>query len=346
MKKCLILLTLVFLLAVPVSAMEFTAPQVPESAETLMPDTVDSFGEGLWELVKSAVPILQPAVAEAAKVCLSLIAVVLLISLVDAMPGESKRTTTLAGAITVGMLLLQNTSSLVNLGVDTVQKLSEYGKLLLPVMAAAMAAQGGTTSSAALYTGTALFDTVLSTVIAKLIVPMIYIFLCLAVANSALGEDVLKKLRDFVKWLMTWCLKIVLYVFTGYIGITGVASGTTDAAALKAAKLTISGVIPVVGNILSDASEAVLVSAGVMKSAAGVYGLLAILALWLEPFLRIGVQYLLLKITAAVCGVFGNQQTVSLIQDFSGAMGMLLAMTGTVCLLLLISTVCFMKGVG
>lgn len=209
-----------------------------------------------------------------------------------------------------------------------------------------MAAQGGTTGSAALYAGTALFDTVLSTAITGLIVPMIYIFLCLAVANSAIGEDVLKKLRDFVKWLMTWCLKIILYVFTGYIGITGVVSGTTDAAALKAAKITISSVVPVVGNILSDASEAVLVSAGVMKSAAGIYGLLAILALWIEPFLRIGVQYLLLKISAAVCGVFGNKETTALIQDFSGAMGMLLAMTGTVCLLLLISTVCFMKGVG
>lgn len=346
MRKLIILIMLVSVLAVPVSAMDFTAPEVPDSAADLMPDTIDSFGEGLWELVKSAIPIVQPAVAEAAKKCLALIAVVLLTSLVDAMPGETKRTTSLVSAITIGVLLLQNTNSLVNLGVETVQELSEYGKLLLPVMAAAMAAQGGTTGSAALYAGTALFDTVLSTAITGLIVPMIYIFLCLAVANSAIGEDVLKKLRDFVKWLMTWCLKIILYVFTGYIGITGVVSGTTDAAALKAAKITISSVVPVVGNILSDASEAVLVSAGVMKSAAGIYGLLAILALWIEPFLRIGVQYLLLKISAAVCGVFGNKETTALIQDFSGAMGMLLAMTGTVCLLLLISTVCFMKGVG
>jgi stage III sporulation protein AE len=175
---------------------------------------------------------------------------------------------------------------------------------------------------------------------------MVYVFLVLVIANSALGEDLLKKLRDFLKWLVSWFLKTILYVFTGYIAVTGVVSGTTDQAALKATKLTISGVVPVVGGILSDASEAVLVSAGLVKSAVGVYGMIAIAAIAITPFLQIAVQYLLLKLTAAVCGIFGNKRSSELIGDFSAAMGLLLAMTGTVCLLLLISTVCFMKGMG
>lgn len=345
MRKAAIAVILIVLLTVPVSAMEFTAPEAPESAQELMPKEAQTFGEGLWQIVKSAIPLIQPAIAEAAKACLSLIAVVLLISLLQAMPGDTSRMVELTGAITIGALLLQPANALIRLGIQTVSELSEYGKLLLPVMTAALAAQGGATTSAALYAGTAFFDAVLSTAISKLIAPMIYLFLCLAVANSAVGEDILKKLRDFIKWLMTWGLKIVLYIFTGYIGVTGVVSGTADAAAVKAAKLTISGVVPVVGSILSDASEAILIGAGVMKNAAGVYGLLAILAVWINPFIRIGVQYLLLKVTAAICGVFGTKSASGLINDFSTAMGMLLAVTGASCLLLLISTVCFMKGV-
>ena len=103
--------------------------------------------------------------------------------------------------------------------------------------------------------------------------------------------------------------------------------------------------VPVIGGMLSDASEAILVSAGIVKGAVGLYGLLAVLAIWIQPFLQIGAQYLLLKLTAAICGVFGTKQASDLIQDFSTAMGFLLAMTGTMCLLLLISTVCFVKGV-
>jgi stage III sporulation protein AE len=102
----------------------------------------------------------------------------------------------------------------------------------------------------------------------------------------------------------------------------------------------------VVGGILSDASEAVLVSAGLVKNAVGVYGLIAIAAIAMGPFLRIGVHYLLVKLTATICNVFGTKNMTGLIEDFSSAMGLLLAMTGSVCLLLLISTVCFLKGVG
>lgn len=346
MKRILMILLILSFLAVPVSAAELTAPEVTGDAQDLMPQEADSFWEGVLEIAVQVLPQVQPALAEALRTCVSLMAVTLLVSLVQTLPGAGKQMTDLAGAIAIGTLLLSSSNSLISLGTQTVQELSEYGKLLLPVMTAAMAASGGTTTSAALYAGTTLFSTVLSSAVSLLLVPMIYIFLCLSVANCAIGEDLLKKLADFVKWLMTWCLKIVLYVFTGYVSITGVVSGSADAAAVKATKLTISGMVPVVGNILSDASEAVLVSADVVKNAAGVYGMLAVLAIFIGPFLKIGIQYLLLKATAAVCGVFSSKRAAALMQDFSSAMGMLLAMTGTGCLLLLISTVCFMKGVG
>lgn len=345
MRKLIISVIIICLCMSTVSAMEFTAPVPPESAEKYFPEETESFGEGLWQIIQSAITNLQPSIADAAAICLSLIAVTLFISMLQGANGASKRIVELVGTITLGVLLIRPSNTLIRLGIQTVEELSEYGKLLLPVMTAALAAQGGAASSAALYTGTAFFNTLLTAGISKLIVPMVYIYIALCVTTYAIDEDILKNLRDFIKWLMTWSLKIIIYIFTGYIGITGVVSGTADASAVKAAKLAISGFVPVVGNIISDASEAILVSAGVMKSAAGIYGLLAILSVWIGPFLQIGVQYLLLKITAAICGVFGCKSSVNLIRDFSGVMGFLLAMIGTVCLLLLISTVCFMKGV-
>lgn len=346
MKKLILICMLLLFVATPVQALDLTAPSAPNDAQELMSPDTSSFGEDLWYIVKSAVGDLQPQIAQGCAVCLSVIAAMMLTSLLGSFPGMSKSVTELAGTIAAACLLLGSANTLIHAAAETVTALSEYGKLLLPVMTAAMAAQGGITSSATIYTGTAVFDALLCALISGLLVPMIYVFLALAVANGAVGEDLLKKLRDFLKWLVSWCLKTILYVFTGYIGITGVVSGATDQAALKATKLTISGVVPVVGGILSDASEAVLVSAGVVKSAVGVYGLLAISAIAITPFLQIGVQYLLLKLTAAVCSIFGNKRTTELIGDFSAAMGLLLAMTGTVCLLLLISTVCFMKGMG
>lgn len=324
---------------------QITPPPVPQSGAAIMPEA-DSFGEGILALIANAMGQLHPDLREAAGICLSLIGVIMLVSMVGLIPGAKLKTAEFVGAVGIGTILLQSTNSLIRLGSHTIEEMSSYGKLLLPVMTSAMAAQGGITASTALYAGTALFDSILTSLLTRLLNPMVYIFLVLSTANAALGEDLLKKMADFVKWLSVWILKIILYIFTGYMGITGVISGTTDAAALKAAKLTISGVVPVVGGILSDASEAVLVSAGMVRNAAGIYGILAIGAVFLTPFLRIGCHYLLLRLTGAVCAVFGVKRCSELISQFSAAMGLELAMTGSVCLLQLISTVCFLRGVG
>ena len=344
MKKLLIIIVLLSCIVMPVQAMEFDPPEVPDSGELYMPDDTQSFGQALWHILLQAMEQLAPEISTAFSVCLSVVAAVLLVRLSDSFPGASKQIIHLVSAVLIGIILLKPSNTMIRLGMKTVSEMTQYGKLLIPVLTAALAAQGGVTSSAALYAGTVFFISFLSAMIVKLTIPMIYIYICLSLANSAVGDDLLVNLKNFLKWLITWSLKIVLYVFTGYIGITGVVSGTADASAVKALKLTVSGMVPVVGGIISDASETILVSASVMKSAAGVYGILAIIAVWVGPFLKIGVQYLMLKITGAMCMLFSNKQASELIKDFSTGMGMVLGMFGTVGLLLLVSVVCFMKG--
>lgn len=322
-------------------------PKAGGETDAIVPESSDSFLEGLWTVVQSCVKELNPALAEAGEVCVRVSAIVIFGVLLQGMSEKgSFRALELASAVAVGCTLLKTSASMIRLGEETVQSLSEYGKLLLPVMTGALAAQGGTASSAGLYAVTAFLDSILSSFLSKLILPAMQLYLGLSVANSALGEQVLGKLRDFCKWFMTWVLKTCLYVFTGFLSITGVVSGTTDAAAMKAAKLTISGAVPVVGGILSDASEAVLVGAGVFRSCAGVYGLLTISALFLMPFFRIGTQYILLKLTGAFCSALGPGPGSKLVSDFGEAMGLLLAVIAVQTVLLLVSTVCFMRGVG
>ena len=344
MRRIAILVLLLFALTVPVSALDLAAPEVPDAAAKYMPDDPQNLREGLLAVFRELIGQLRPDLRQATQVCVSAVAAAMVTSILQTFPGKLEKTMDLAGTAAVAMLLLNASGALIRLGSETIREISEYGKLLLPVLTAALAAQGGVTTSTALYAGTAMFDSILSGLIGNVLMPMVYLFLALAIGNSALGEDSLKKLRDLVKSFMTWCLKTTLYVYTGFLTLTGVVSGPTDAMALKAAKLTISGMVPVVGGILSDASEAVLVGAGTVKNAVGLYGLFAVLAMWLGPFAKIGAHYLMLKLTGTVCDTFGSKRISSLIQDFGTAMGMLLGMTGAVCLMLLISMICFMKG--
>ena len=344
MKKILMILRVVGMMVFPVQAMEFEPPVVPDSGELYMPDNTESFAEGLLFILRQAIDNFLPETAQALGVCLSIVAAMMLVRLADSFPGTSQQVVHLAATVLLGILLLKPSNSMVRLGVQTVSELSQYGKLLIPVLTGALAAQGGVSSSASMYVITVFFVSVLTTLIVKVTVPMIYIYVALSLLNSAVGDELLVNLRNFMKWLITWSLKIVLYVFTGFLGITGVVSGAADASAVKALKLTVSGMVPVVGGIISDASETILISASVMKGAAGIYGILAIIAVFIGPFLKIGAQYLMLKITGSMCMMLSNKKESDLIKDFSSGMGMVLGMVGAVCLLLLISVVCFMKG--
>lgn len=339
----LLLIALLYLLVMPVSAIDFSAPEAPQDVQKYMPEDTASFTDGLWYIVRTTFAALKPDFMESVRSCVMIVAITLLLTVAGGITKITDKVVCLLSAVSLGTVMLYSAKSFINIGVDTIEKIVDYGKLLIPVLTAAAAANGATTSAAALHIGTLIFTSVLSGILSSCIVPLIYIYIALSICDCALHNNAFQELKKFIKWLTTWLIKTVLYIFTGYMGITGVVSGSVDSAALKAAKLTISGAVPVVGGILSDASESILVSAGILKNAAGIYGFFATVAICLGPFLKIGIQYWLLKITTAICGIFAHKRTVALLGEMSGSMGLVLAMTGAVCLLLLISIVCFIR---
>lgn len=345
MRKLLLLTIILCLLATTVHAADFTAPAAPESAQEYMPRESTTFGQDLWYIIKSAIAKISPDIAESVRICMSVVIVMVLLSVLQGLNGLSATTVRLAGTICICIILLSPSRLFLDLGMETVETTGEYSKLLIPVMTAALAAEGSAVTASALYTATMLFNTVLTTAITRVIIPLLYGYIALCIATAVLGESHLGNLKGFFKWSITWVLKAAIYIFTAYISITGVISGTTDAAALKATKMAISGVVPVVGGMISDASETILVGASVVKNGVGIYGLLAVISILIHPFIKIGLQYLFLKLTAGACGVFGCKNAVGLIKDFCGVLGFVLAIIGTISLLMLISIVCYMKGV-
>lgn len=346
MTRVLVGIFLIWTLSVPAEALDIAAPQVPKSGLERMPQNTDSFADALQELVTNSINLFGSEREAALQVCTDVFLSAMLFTLLPILTQRAHASVSIAGAVAIAALMFRHTNAMIAYASEAVWEICEYGKLLCPVLTTALAAQGAIASSTVLYTGTTAFISLLDMLVSRLLIPMLYIFLIFSVAYCALDEEFLKRMADTVKKLLSWLLKTLLIVFTSYMSITGVISGTTDAAALKAAKVTISSVVPVVGGILSDASESVLISISAMKNVAGTYGILAVLAVFLGPFLKIGAQYLFLKITAAICSLFASKNICMLTDDFASAMGLLLAMMASGCILVLVSTVCFIKGIG
>lgn len=88
------------------------------------------------------------------------------------------------GAVCISAMMLQRSGALVGLAVQTVSEVSEYSKLLFPVMAAAASARGAVTSASAISIGTSALTAFLNSFLRRMMVPAIYLFLTASVANA------------------------------------------------------------------------------------------------------------------------------------------------------------------
>lgn len=303
------------------------------------------FSAGVARILQDAVSRSGSAVKAAAATMLRVLVILVLCQMVDALGQErTGRITVLAAALGITACCASDLHTMIGLGQTTMEEITNFSSLLLPVMAAAATATGAGISAGAMYTVAAFFSNLLIRFSRYLLIPLVYAYLGLAMADDALGQDKLSRMRELLGWVIRNGLKAVMYLFTGFLTVTGILSGSADAAALKAAKAAISTAVPVVGGIISGAAETILSSAGLLRTAIGTFGMLAVLSYFILPFFRIGIAYLACKVTAALGGMVDNRHG-ALLEAIAGAMGYMLAMTGSCAVMSMLSCCCFFKAV-
>ncbi|MBO4854617.1 MAG: stage III sporulation protein AE [Oscillospiraceae bacterium] len=258
-------------------------------------------------------------------------------------PDGSPRFIPMAGALVIATIAVGRVRSLMELGVDTMEQLDIFAKSLLPTLSAAVAAGGGYVTAGVQQVSTVLFTNLLLSLIRKLLLPMVYVYVAVAAADAMLPEHDLKRLRGGIGKGITWSLTALLAVFTAYLTVSGAAGTSADSVTLRLTRSAISTAVPVVGSVISDAAESVLASAGVLRTSIGVFGMLGVLATCLTPFVHLAVQYLTYKLTAFLASVVGSESLVELIDALGSAFGLVLGMTGACALLLLIAVASAVK---
>lgn len=349
MKKWVICLA-ALLLAMTVSARAAELPgelrdALPEEAAQLLrdmdPGEANGFQAGLTGILEKVSGQIQGILRERLRGAVLVLLVALLCGVIDGVRQGSGDAGVdlmpMAGALSVTMVSTGSLHTLIGLGAETVDAMSVFSKALLPTLAAATAAAGALGTATVQQVTTVFFVDLLLQMIHGFLMPLVYLYIGVLTAGAMLSDSRLAGIAAALKKVVTWVLSVSLIAFTVYLSIVRVISGSADSAAIKVAKATISGAIPVVGSILSEASETVLAGAGMLKNTIGVFGMLAVLAICAVPFLQLGVQYLLYKLAAFLTGTLGPPGLCKLVDGLAGAFGLVLGMTGACALLLLVS---------
>ncbi len=337
-----------FLLCGQARAEEIALPaelerEVPQAAQLMSENAEDGFG-----LARGAAVLFERALADGKQYLLSgvrslasILVGVILLGLVENLSGEggTSRRVELIGALYITSVSAGDISALIGLGRDTIGNISALSKVLIPSLAAATAAAGGVTGASVRQVTTVFFADVLLTVIDRLFIPALYLFIACAAATAVLDNDVLKGIASLIKKGMGWALGLFLSMFTAYLSVSGAIAGAVDAQAVRVAKTAVSAAVPVVGGILADAAETLLAGAGVLRSMIGAFGALAIIALCTLPFLRLGGQYLLYQAAVFLAQASGPKKLADMLGMLADAFALILAMTGASALLLIIALV-------
>lgn len=352
MRRWIYLIVLLLSLVQPAAA-----AQIPEELEKALPseaeellDTLDreaeasdTLSQGLSVLWEQGTQLFLRAFRSRVGGMVTLLSIVLLCALVkDCIQGADNNRAAaivpMSGAAAIAVTTVSNVQTMIGLGMQTIEDLSVFSKALLPTLSAAVAASGGVVSAGLRHVAGVFFSDLLITLIRRLLLPLLYFHIAVSAADAMVSGERLKGLAAGIGKVISWMLTGSVLLYTGYLTLSGAMAESADTVAMHVTQ-SVMGVVPVVGNIISNAAGTVLSGAAMLKNTIGVVGMLAVLAICLVPILELAAQYLMYKLTAFLAGTFGAPQLVKLIEALGGAFGMILGMTAACALMLLISII-------
>lgn len=245
----------------------------------------------------------------------------------------------MAGALGCAAVLLRDFTSVLTLCRETMEQISVFSGVLQPVLATVVSMGGSAATATVLQISSiVVFDVVLR-LANRLLLPGACAYLAISAVDAATGGELLHGIGEGIKSLTSGALKLLLTLFTAYLAIAGGVSAGVDRLTLKTAKFAVSGAVPVVGGVISDATETMLSGAALLRGSVGVFGMLCVTAICLVPFLRAGASYLCYRTGAAVLSPLCSNSLRRLLESVGTGFGLLLGMLGACCMILYLELV-------
>ncbi len=323
----------------------------PEEAEEIELSQELTLNDGLWKLWDRLEGRLEDIFKSGLGCVVVIMAVSILCASVSALGGVSdmpqvKGCISLVGALAVTAASAGSIKSVMGMGSEAIDSINVFSKSLLPTLAAASAACGTPTAALTRATATVFFSDVLITLIKYAFLPLVYIVIFASAADAAAPNESLRRIASLAVKIVSGALKLLLGAFVSYIAVAGIVAGGVDKAGLKTAQFAISGTVPVVGGIISEAAEAVMAGATLIKNTIGLFGMLSILSVCVVPFATLAINYFMFKCAATLAVPVIDSKISSLTDNIGTSFGLMLAMIATTATVMFVSIAVSMYAVG
>ena len=245
--------------------------------------------------------------------------------------------------ILVVTILLTSFSGCISLVKDTVQNLVGFTNCLLPILITLMLTTGAITSAGVLQPILLLLINFVGNTVSNFILPILLISTSLSIISGISDEIKISKISKFLNSSAVWILGIIMTLFVTVLTIDGNLTETVDGVTAITTKAAVSTVIPVVGKILGDATDAVIGCAGILKNAVGFVGIIVILGICLMPIIKLTILTVTYYLASSICQPIADTKIVNLLGNMADTFKVMLAIVFCVTIALIVGLTIVIK---
>lgn len=222
-------------------------------------------------------------------------------------------------------LAVQSFSVISELITTTITRMHDFIIALLPLLLSLMAMLGGVISASFFHPLIVTFLYFIVLLVDKFILVLIFLSLILHLVSQMNRKFQLTKLADLLRQVGLTLLIISLTIFLTVLSTQGAISAVQDGLGIKTAKFVTNNFVPVVGRMLSEATDTIFATTQVLKNGLGIFGLIFILLIVSLPIVKVAIVGSFFKLAAAIIQPIGDDQVVKSISIIADHVFYLLA---------------------
>ncbi|MBO4897765.1 MAG: stage III sporulation protein AE [Clostridia bacterium] len=211
------------------------------------------------------------------------------------------------------------------LGISLIQNTVLFLNSVIPILGTAIAGSAGAGVFASLSPQILIFSSLCGNLIKSIGMPAVYFSFGLSLIGNLSPHYSTASLAKVIRSTALWIVSGAVTIFSAVVSVSGMSCSSLNAAALKSAKFAVSGLVPVLGSLMTDSIEAVAGGAVVIKNIIGSAGILFIFFSVLFPVIKIASVIFIYKISSALIGTFGDKRITSVLDNMAGVLS---AITG------------------
>lgn len=245
--------------------------------------------------------------------------------------------------ILVIVLVITSFSNIVDLCAETVTNLCNFMGGIIPVVIGMLVATGNIATVSMLQPVLIVMIQIVSSILSKVIIPIIFISTIIITLGNISSGVSLGKLGDLLKKSATFIMGVILTIFIGALSLEGTLASSIDGITAKAAKATVSTIVPVVGKILGDAVDSVLGGSVILKNAVGLLGIIVILGIALTPIIKAAILMIIFNVAAVIIEPISDSRITKCMSGVGDSIKILFGIMVTVTFLFIISITLVVK---